>query len=254
MTIASLLEKYAKKGKRPTYAELIQEITAHNTEKIARTLGRISETRYRRAADRALGKGILELPPWEEVMKPQAYFLRKAKDSGAVITDTLRRRLTGNLRDEMSTMEPGSRMSPEVIDRIEKRMRETLGAYTKSQGGAPPNARMIATLEARTAFNETKYEYAKKMALVNSDRVAMRKRWIHNQHLVRQARPSHVKMHGKSVGFYEAFVVDEPTGWVQMMFPHDPMAPISSTAGCQCDYDIEISLLPGGGKGSTLTP
>lgn len=248
MTIASLLEKYAKKGKRPTYGQLIQEITARNTEKISRAMGRISETRYRSAADRALGKGVLELPPWEEIMPPQAYFLRKAQASGEAITDTLRRRLTGAMRDEMTKLPKGSRLNPEIIDSLEKRVRETMGSYTKSEGGAPPNARMIATLEARTAFNETKYEYAKKLALVNSDRVTMRKRWIHNQHLVKVARPSHVKMHGKTVGFYEAFRVDEPKGMVSMMFPHDPMAPISSTAGCQCDYDIEVSLLPGGEK------
>ena len=246
MTIKSLVEKYSKTRKRGlTYKMLLKEVVAHNTEKISRGMGRISETRYRSAADRALGRGVLELPAWEEVMPPRAYFLHKGQESGEIITDTLRRRLTANLRSEMETLAPGGRLDPAILPKLEAKIRATMGEYTRTRGGTVANAKLIANFEARTAFNESKFEYAKKMALVNTDKVALGKTWHHNNQLVKKGRPGHIAVHGVSVGFYETFKVSGPEGIFQMRYPHDTSVPISERAGCQCDYDIVVTLLPG---------
>jgi hypothetical protein len=249
MTLEALVQKYHARKKRLTYKTLIKEITAHNTEKITRAMGKLSDTRYRRAATRALGKEGLKLPAWETVVPPRAVFLKKAMDSGEVITDTLRRRLTSALREEMSTMKGSERMNPAVIDRFEKRVRETMNGYTKSRDGAPPNARAIAVTEARSAFDEAKYQYARALVAAD-DRVELRKVWKHNDSLVREGRPGHKAADGTSVGFTEAFTIQEwqKAGgrWVKsyvvkMMHPHDPSAPIGSVVACQCDYDIVVT-------------
>lgn len=255
MTIASIAEKYQAAKKRLTYKDLLGEIVAHNTEKASRAMGRISEARYKAAGKKALKTGLLELPAWETVMPPRAYFLRKGQDSGEIISDTLRRRLSTAMREEMSLMQEGSRLSPDIISRFEQRVRETMGSYTRGEKGArPPNAKLIATMECRTAFNEAKFEYAKKLSLVNTDKVSIWKRWKHNAHLVAQGRPGHIALNNKRVGLYESFSVEGfkkvegdwvRTGTIQMMHPHDPMASLEETAGCQCDYDMEVEVLPG---------
>lgn len=255
MTIRELTRKYRKAG---TYAELVQEVIAHNTEKVVRGLGRVSEARYRRAADRALGRGALELPRWDEVVPARAVWLRKSMESGEVISETLRARLTAAMRAELVDWRgaegaaPG-RVPPELLRRLEGRIALEMQSYTRpSAPGRASSARTIAVTEARSAVDEVKFEYAKAMALANTDRLAVRKRWKHNDSLVRAPRPGHRALDGAEVGLYESFTVQTPRGPVQMMYPHDPSAPAGEVIGCQCDYDVVVAALPGSGASGAL--
>lgn len=248
MTIRELTRKYRKAG---TYAELIREVIAHNTEKVARGLGRLSEARYRRSADRALGSGVMVLPRWDEVVPKRAVWLKKSMESGEVISETLRNRLTAAMRQELvdwrgeAGAAPG-RVPPELLRRLEARVAAEMRSYTApSTPARQSNARAIAVTEVRSAVDEVKFEYAKRMALANTERLSVRKRWKHNDSLVRKPRPGHKALDGATVGLHESFTVQTPRGPVQMMHPHDPMAPAGEVIGCQCDYDVVVSELPG---------
>lgn len=66
------------------------------------------------------------------------------------------------------------------------------------------------------------------------------KKWRHfpSEH----PRMQHIAMNGKTVGIAESFVLPDGT---LMLFPHDPSAPISQTAGCHCMADMSIDWLAG---------
>lgn len=257
MTLSGLKEKYRGWHKKLTYSELIKRINAHNTEKIVRSLGRISEGRYRQAAEAAMGKKrVIEMPDWETTVPPRAYFLKKGFDNGEMITDTLRRRLTANLREAMVSMEPGKRFDASILPDLEAKIKDTMSAYTRAEGGRVPNVHNIAVTEARGAYNEVKHEYMRKMYAANSDRINLVKKWIHNNRLVKDARPGHLEMNRVEIPFNQKFTVTRysrvkkawvPTGSIQMDHPHDPNSPIGEKANCQCDYEVRVLIIRGNG-------
>lgn len=69
---------------------------------------------------------------------------------------------------------------------------------------------------------------------------AVTKTWRHFPN--ENPRHEHIAMNGKKVGFNESFVLPDGT---PMLYPHDPSAPLSQTAGCHCQADYEVDFLAG---------
>jgi hypothetical protein len=257
MTLSGLLKKYKERHKKLTYAELIKRVTAFNTEHITKNLGSLTVSRYRRAAENAMGKKrVIEFPEWDQIIKPRSYFLKKGFESGEMITDTLRRRLTANLRESLKEAVPGKQFDKNALAKLEGTIRGTLEAYTRTTDGRVPNAHLIAVVEARGAYSEAKREYVQKILEANRDRIKILKRWIHNSRMVKEGRPGHAEMNRKEIPLEEKFRVNQykkvGRGWVKtgeilMDHPHDPKAPIGEKANCQCDYETRVIIIRGHG-------
>jgi Phage Mu protein F like protein len=86
----------------------------------------------------------------------------------------------------------------------------------------------IAEHEAFTAQAQGRREAYEQ--LMESGKVeSIDKKWNHNT--AQDARPDHRALDGKTVGFNEAFVMDDMTA---LQYPHDPDAPAHHTLGCRC--------------------
>lgn len=254
--------KYNFTGEK--YRKLMERVIASNTENIGRAVTRISNQNYEKAAKRIpkkKGKKLI-MPDVSEVLPKRSVYFRKAAEQGNKISDTLRDRLTADLRATLIefrtktgkpayTRQAGAlagTTNPEAIKLLESKLVETFQSYTKKDPdtGVPGNVRTIAVTELRSTIDDIKYQYAQKFQEKNPD-IKMKKRWRHNGRLVEEPRPGHKKANGMTIDFNDNFVLDKykkikgkwvKIGVVSMRHPHDPAASADDVIGCQCDYEI----------------
>ena len=246
------------------YQALMQMILAHNSEGIANAVGRMKVGRMKDQVKRMGPKWrTLTLPALGDVIPKRSVFIRKGADHGALLADSLRDKLTKNLRDAMTEFEtkagkPGyvkltgprkGRVNEEFVNFFEGKIRETFEAYTKVDPsiGVPTNIRAIAITETRGTINEVKHDYFARLAEKNPD-IQVRKRWIHNPQLSeKEPRPGHHEMDKKTIEIDDLFEVPayekidgewEETGGITLMaHPHDPHAGPEEVISCHCDMD-----------------
>lgn len=254
-------KKYGWTGK--SYRDLMKVIVAHNTEHVAKAVGRVTNENYNRAMKRLSTKSKrFVVPDVSEVLPKRSVFIRKAATRGALLSDSLRTRLDKDLRKALEIASPktgipmyitqrgkaAGRINPKIIKQFEENIRQTFAGYTKRDPkvGMPTNIHHIAVTELRSVADDIKYRYAATFNKRNPD-VKIRKRWIHNPHLSKAARwirKTHKAMNGKTVGIDEYFNVrDETTGNInKMLHPHDPSAPPEQVIACHCDVDYYASI------------
>lgn len=235
-----------------SYQRLVRELIATNQQKIAESTTRMSNDTMRKAT-RSLKEGRVVVPRVDEVMPSMQVSVRKAAQSGQAISDTLRDRLTADLRETLNefrtaggrlafTRRAGTRagtMNPELKEAFEKRIRETLAGYTKREAGeVPPNIETIATTETRSAVDDIKEQYTERL-LEQNPNVRVVKTWQHNAALSKQPRPHHQAMDGVSVPWRERFRL--PNG-IRMTRPHDPNAPAEEVINCNCDFVVRMEI------------
>jgi hypothetical protein len=245
------------------YEDVISEVIDFNTRKVQSRLyegetKRTRETARLRSPD---GKRVV-LPPLDEVLPPEAVSIRKAADSGNLITDTIRERLSQDLRtallEERKSGKPlyvqgagkqAGRLNPEVVQSFEARITDTFDSYcrrTRNRAGGydmPKNLHQIAVTEVGSAVSELKHGYTKRILALNEDLMAV-KHWKHYSGLSKQIRPHHRLMNGKEVAIDEPFQVPlwikRQGKWVDtgqvtyMQHPHDKDAPASQVISCHC--------------------
>ena len=243
------------------YEDLIGEVIAYNTRKVQTQLydnetKRTKETARLRSPT---GKRVV-LPPLEEVMTPEAVRVRKAADSGKVITDTLRQRLSDNLRTAlMARRESGKplyvqgqgaeagRLDQEVVREFEALITQTFSTYcrrTKNLAGGfdpPGNLHEIAVTEVGAAVDELKNAYTKRILALNDDLEATKK-WHQYTRLSKEARPHHGVVNGQEIPIDQPFpvplYVKRRGEWIDtgivtyMQYPHDGQAPASQVVSC----------------------
>jgi hypothetical protein len=212
---------------------MIGEIIEDNKVRASKAVQDISALRYRRAARQALKDGKLTVPSPLGIPT-----VRKSAESGAQITDTIRDRLVRGLRNALQE-------EPELaIEKMVKVVNETMSPYTKriSPTETTPAAKAIAVTEVRSAVDLAKWTYASRFAEENAMTMDIKKQWRHNDHLVKTPRRGHKLMHGVIVPFDKPFLVPTSTGTVEMLYPHDADAPADQVIGCQCSYDILVTL------------
>lgn len=241
----------AKDFKGPKYRTIISDIIANNTEMIGRRVAEISKDKLKRSSKnviRADGRRMV-LPDVSDVLPKRSVFVRKAAESGKLISESLRDKLTKHLRDVMKedrlsvgTGKTAGRVNTKIIDEYQKRITRTFENYTKAGKleKVPANVKAIATTEVRSTINDVKFQYAREVQKEN-DGIEMRKIWVHNpgMSMAEFVRTGHRKMNGRMVKLSEPFSVPDEYGQItKMMHPHDPTAPPEQVINCKCDFDI----------------
>lgn len=252
-----------------TYRELMNEIIANNTENISRAVNRIQSDHWQKQAARIKRSTTTQIavPGLEEVLPKRSVFARKGAEQGQLITDALRDQITANLRATVKEYlsegkgsmqyrrgEQRGRIRPELVDKMESRLRETFSGYTRGDAtGIPPNVRAIAETETRSTISDIKYQYAKRLHGQNQGKMRIMKRWNHHPSLSKRPRANHRMIDGQERPIDAPFKVpvlersrDRGVGlggYIYMMHPHDPTAPASEVISCHCDVDYFVAVL-----------
>lgn len=273
-----LKERYGWTG--GPYRALMEKIIAQNHESVTRAVSRVKVSELKKEAQKLSKKkkpAQLKVPELNEVLPKRSVFIRKGADQGKLLSDTLRTRLSKDLRGavqeylkegtgamQYSTGDRRGRMKPEMIDRFEKQIKKSFAGYTKidPEIGVPRNIRAIAVTETRSAVDDIKYEFSRRLLEKNPGMKA-RKRWKHNTHLVTEPRPGHLELDGKVVDMDKPFRVKQyrqagskqsgknkgrpkwvaTGGVIDLMHPHDPKAPPEEVIACQCEVDYLFQVV-----------
>ena len=251
------------------YRALMARIIGENHESVARAVGRVKVGRLREEGQRLAKRKkpvAMKVPALEEVLPKRSVFIRKGAEQGKLLADSLRTKLSGDLRDTVAEFlregkgamqyqigERRGRIKPELIERMQRRLKNSFQGYTKTDPsiGVPPNIRAIAVTETRSAIDDIKAEFARRMLEKNPGAKAQ-KRWKHNDHLVEDPRPGHMELNGKVLDLKAAFEVRQfrkekgiwiPTGaTVRMDHPHASGAPPEEVINCQCEVDYIFDI------------
>ena len=268
--LSRLIKKYdfsASQVKGANYRRLMKDVLANNSENIARATGRLSQSHWDKAlkkVKRAKRRQFI-IPNVEETLPKRSVFLKKAAVQGNLITDTLRDRLTENLRSSLEnfrtkkTDEPSfirrrgtkaGTINPQLSKQFLRDITKTFESYTKTDPafGIPGNIKTIAVTEMRSTINEMKHTYNQELMRKNPD-IEMRKRWQQNKKLAAVPRKGHMIIHGVEIAMSDDFNVPlyasdgKKIGTTKMKRPHDPNAPLEQVAGCNCDIVYFASIL-----------
>jgi len=265
-----LIKKYdfsKSQVKGSNYRKLMKDVLANNSENISRATARLSKDHWDKSlkkVKRTKGQRQFIIPNVEETLPKRSVFLKKAAEQGNLITDTLRDRLTSDLRNSLEnfrtkkTDQPAfirragakaGTINPELIKQFQKDITETFESYTKTDPrfGVPGNIRNIAVTEMRSTINEIKHAYNQELRNKNSD-ITMRKRWQQNKKLAAVPRKGHMMVHGVEMDMDSDFNVSlfnhkgKKIGTTKMQRPHDPDAPAEQVIGCSCELIYFASI------------
>ena len=267
--LSRLIKKYgfsSSQVKGANYRKLMKDVLANNSENTARATTRLSQDHWAKSlkkVKRTKGRQFI-IPSVEETLPKRSVFIKKAAEQGNLISDTLRDRLTANLRSSLEnfrtakTDEPAfirragtkaGTINPELIKQFQKDITETFESYTKTDPkfGVPGNVKTIAVTEMRSTINEIKHSYNRELMSRNPE-MMMRKRWQQNKKLAAVPRKGHMIVHGVEIDMDSDFEVPlynhkgKKIGTTKMQRPHDADAPLEQVAGCNCDVVYFASI------------
>lgn len=259
-----LKKKYGYTG--GTLEGLMKNIIQGNNESISRRVASISKDAWNKKLSRLSKTEKFITPSVESVLPKKSVFIKKAAEDGKLISDTLRDRLTGNLRDALNQFTPktgeqtfitrrgtkAGRINQKLVKDFEKNIRGTFKNYVRRDPsiGVPKNVAGIAVTEMRSTVNTIKKEYMGQMQEKN-DNLVIKKTWIHNKSLSKEPRRGHQQQDNISKSFDKKFKVNGykkiggrwfKTGVTFMDRPHDPDAPAGEIISCNCDILYKASL------------
>jgi len=236
-------KKYGWSGE--SYRKLIEKICVQNTENIHNNIGRILVRDLKaKAKILRVGKQIL-VPDVTSVLPKRAVHLRKAATKGALMTDTLRDRLTNDLKQVLSTPtyehqkgRLAGKVKESLVNDFQSKIAETFDGYTKKRGGTvPSNLATIARTEVRSALSVVKNEYMQALADKNPDMEIM-KIWIHRGSGRRgyDPRGNHEDLDGTQIKMDEDFEIISEDGTRHLCaHPHDDRLPAGEVINCGCE-------------------
>lgn len=237
------------------YQELITEILATNSGNVHRAVGRISKENYAKYAKnlRPEKQKRFVLPDVSEALPKRSVYFLKAAERGQLITDTLRDRLTKDLRETISagalrtTGKDAGTVLPRAIAQFEKKIQGTFENYTKRDPkyGVPTNIHQIAITEMRINIDAMKDEYTGALLKKNPDLI-VKKKWRQNTKGVKEPRQNHTELARRAgIPYHENFVYQLENGTtVSTPHPHHWSMPASEVIGCSCE--VEYSILDKG--------
>jgi hypothetical protein len=255
-----LKEKYGFDPiKKQKYSELVKSILLENTTAIQKGVGRITKKKFENFSKRYTTKETrLVIPEANEILPKRSVQLLKATQNGQLISDTLRDRLTGKLRERLLGYKgdkyvklrgtTAGRINPDLIKNFQDDITDVFTNYTKRNPkfGVPNNIKNIAVTEARSAITTLKDAYTQRFIEVNPDYTVW-KTWIHNPSFSKTPRKGHGQAHGKRIPYNDVFKIklyDHSGKYIRtdyMKYPHDPGASGDQNIGCNCDLDISIA-------------
>jgi hypothetical protein len=276
--LSKLQKKYNLSGtniRGINYRKLMSDIIENQSINISKATMRLSNQHYTDQINKLLKTKKIEktiaLPNIDQVLPKRSVFSRKAAIDGNLMTDTLRDRITKNMRAVLSEFKTKTglpsyvkqsgkeigKINPAVIKEFEKRIKLTFENYTMNNPvlGMPNNIHSIAVTEMRSVINPIKHNYNLRLAELNQDKIEMLKEWRQNKNLSKDPRPGHSAVNGKRVPisgkFIVPLIVKKKGKWVKlgenlMNFPHDPAGKPDQIIGCNCDviYIMIIKRLP----------
>lgn len=257
-----LVNKYGKtklKGKK--YQAMITEILAHNNEKAANAVNRLTAQNYKDSVKKLSKKKekVVKLPDTSEVLPKRSVFIIKGADSGKAVTDKLRDMLQKDLRDtlkkfdgtgksrmEIQRGETTGKINNELVKMFEEQIQGTFTNYTKRDPryGVPKNIHNIAVTEIRSTVGMIKAEYKNELYKKNPN-LKGTKTWKHNRSLSKKPRLSHIEQHDITIDDNDKFMVgrEDKSGFDFMDRPHDPTAPPGQNITCNCDIIYRAMVL-----------
>lgn len=264
-----LRDRYPSLLASEDYQGLMSEIIANGHENVQRAVGRIKRDEMGRAAariQRSTSKQVA-LPSLEEVLPKRSVYLRKGAEQGRILSDSLRDKLTADLRTSVAEFlktgagsmqyrrgEERGRMNPELSAKLRDRLTNTFRDYHRPDAtGVPPNIAVIAETEIRSAVDDIKHTWNTRLSEANPGRIEIIKVWRHHPHLSKEPRGNHSLMDGVEKPLNAPFIVPR-WAWVRgrglsvigttvMQHPHDPSAPIDQVVACHCECDYITRIL-----------
>lgn len=237
------------------YKDLISIVVGTNQSVIANSVAKISARRYYEIADKLVKrhkkKGTefkLIIPNPGDILPQKRAFIIKAAEQGQLISDTLRRAISKDLRDTLLENKSVSRygkLNDFAEGLFERKIKKTFTNYTvkNSKFGVPTNVHTIAVTEIRSVVNNIRDEFANNFQSRNPHTFVLKK-WIHNPHLSKEPRDTHAMVATfKPIKYYEKFPVPNIKGGIDhMSYPHDPAAPINQVIGCHCECEYIVVI------------
>jgi hypothetical protein len=244
------------------YRTLIKDILVKEKINASKAVARLSESNYEKQSKKITDKEKrLILPDISEVIPGRSIFVKKAAQDGNIITDTLRDRLTGALRESLTEFKTKFRddpafirragpdagtINPKAVNFFEKKIRKVYENYTKIDPkiGIPKNIRQITITEMRFAINPIKQAYNMQLLKKNPG-AKMFKTWRQNKMLSKVPRRGHSIVNGKKIPITDYFMVPlykkgKIVSYSKMMHPHDLTAEAEQNIGCNCDTIYSI--------------
>lgn len=236
-------KKYGFTGQ--SYRKLIEQILETNTQNIHNNIGRILVRDLKaKAKTLRIGKQIL-VPDLTSVLPKRAIHLRKSAEKGTKLTDTLRDRLTNDLKQVLTTpayeQQKGrlaGKLRESLITDFQNKITETFDGYTKSRGEKlPSNLATIARTEVRSAVSVVKHEYMQALVNKNPD-LDVQKVWLHRGSGRKGYTPrgNHEDLDGTQIGMDEHFEIISEDGRRHLCaHPHDDRLPAEEVINCGCE-------------------
>jgi hypothetical protein len=259
-----LRKRYGFKGEN--LEVLMKKIIQGNNESISNRVASINKDVWNKKLSRLSKTEKFVIPSVESVLPKRSVFIKKAAEDGKLISDTLRDRLTGNLREALNQFTPktgeqtfitrrgvrAGRINQKLVKEFEKNIRGTFKNYVRKDPaiGVPKNVAGIAVTEMRSTVTDIKKEYMTQLSEKNENLV-IKKTWIHNKSLSVEPRKGHMQQDGVTKAFDKKFKVALfkkikgrwfKVGVTFMDKPYDPEAPAVQKIGCNCDILYKATL------------
>lgn len=225
----------------------IEDVTLQNNKKIEQQLKKYGKTKF-------------ILPKVTDMIKDENILKKYFENRGRLLKDSLKEQLQQNIKDVLSetTVITGEELTirrrgklagtiqPEIIKQLEEKFKTTFEDYTKVDKtlGMPKNIHAIAVTEIRSTLNKGKDDYVTEL-LKQNDNYAVFKKWIHNPHLSKIPRRSHIRLgRKKAIPKENNFVFKNDNGiMTSMRYPHDENVSIDNFINCNCDCEYMIQVL-----------
>lgn len=248
-------KKYGYVG--DSYRELISKIIEENSTNIRKKIfNNVSDdfNKKLKPGQRLILPSVRDILPTEEIS------VRKSAERGKLLTDTLRDKLSDDMRSMFDVLTPetgeeriirrrgalAGTMNPDMVRIFKEKIHESFESYIKvdPKFGVPSNIHQIAVTELRSLTNEVKDIYIKKLITENPGTIVTKK-WIHNARLSKNPRAPHVKLgRSRAISYNDNFVFIGQKGYtVSMRHPHDPSAPPEEVIGCNCEVEYRVKTI-----------
>ena len=232
------------------YRVLMSGIIADNAQRIHNSVTQMDYSFLTDTMRKLTSKEqAINVPRLSDVLKPQSQWTRKGADRGKLITDSLKDKLSQDLRTILDKPEylrtrgklTGTLKNQAVLD-MRETMKRTFRNYTKVDPsiGIPKNIKAIVSTELRSVVNQTKQEFNRKLLAENPDLI-MVKKWIHNGNVWGskdyKARKHHRDLHGHEVAYADNFTLwNKKAGThYNVPYPHYETLPPEEVISCNCE-------------------
>lgn len=256
-----LKKRYKTLLTQKQYKKVMSNIISNAHENVQKAVGRIKQDEFMRQRVKIKKSTTQQVavPNLEDVLPKRSVYVRKGVEQSQIISDTLRDRLTKDLRgavkeylqtgkDSMQYKkgERRGQIKPELVNRFRKQITKTFEGYTKPDAtGVPKNIKNIAETEVRSAIDDIKHTYNERLQAENPGKIQIMKKWISHPSFSETPRKNHRVLNGTVIPLDSRFVVPlmewkKGTGMIQvgfssMLHPHDPDSPAGQVIGCHCE-------------------